>query len=180
MHLIQAYGFFLLVPVLFVVVGVCMWIYVISGLITGGPRALHEPGAPYLYDRLYYLLYGIGMVGWTWGMLSFVSLGNDSSPTGFMLGWGIGAVAMGSLFLLRGDMFIRAAQYRAKYGNWLVRLFYQKQDFSRVSPIMCKLFAFLFIIAGTGVLAFNLPHLGQAVVDAQTGMARLIHAITTA
>ncbi len=183
MQLIQTYGWALLFPAAFVVTGIAGWLNVLWGLITGGPRALQAPGAPYLFDRVYYLLYGIGLFGWSFGLLSFPTI-SGSAPhpeAGFLIGWGIAAMGMGLWLILRGDMVIDAARYRAEHGFWLFRGFHSANvnRLERWNPTFRKLFAGMFMVIGAGVLAFNLPHLAEAVSQAGAGLAALIHLVTT-
>lgn len=63
----------------FVATGLGMAINIAWGLITGGPRARTEPGQPYLYDRLYYFLFLIMLMGWTIGLLSSLADDKDAS-----------------------------------------------------------------------------------------------------
>lgn len=150
---------------LFVVVGVCTWISILWGLLTGGPRDRDKMGQPYLYDRLYYLLFLVGIIGWSTALLSVLTAGGAGETravSGFMVGWGIGAIGMGCLLLLRGDMMLNGFQYRARHGFVLIRLFYKMQlrSLERQSGIW-KIVAPIFILAGIGVLIFNLPHIAE-------------------
>lgn len=159
-----------LIAIVFVTVGVGMTINIVWGLVTGGPRAKTLPGAPYLYDRLYYLLFGFGLVGWWIAIFSFFGI-SEASVSSFMIGWGIGAIPMGLLLWLRGDMLIDGATYLSAYGFWLFRFFHASQgrQFGRIPRALRKLMAAVFFIAGIGVLAFNLPQIGRVPGDVASG-----------
>lgn len=147
---------------LFVVVGVGMWIHILRGLLTGGPRDRDEATQPFLYDRLYYLLFLVGLIGWSTALLSILpaqEVGETRAVPGFMAGWGIGAIGIGCLLLLRGDMMLNGFRYNSRHGFVLFRLFYQLQlrSLERQAGLW-KIIAPIFILAGIGVLVFNLPH----------------------
>lgn len=179
-------GPFILIPILFIVVGVGTFVRLVWGLITGGPRALQDPGAPYLYDRVYYLVFLVAWFGWSFSLLSFADLASNiatadtlKSEAGFLIGWGICAIGMGSLFLLRGDMMVKAARYRATYGFWLWRFFnaLQAQQLERQRPAFRKFVAGFFVVVGVVILAVNIINLPEGIRQAQAG---LNHVISTA
>jgi len=181
MHLIERYGAFLIVPLLFVVVGVVMFANIGWGLLSGGPRALKEPGAPYLYDRFYYLLFLFAMIGWTFALLSFSSgIETGNAGFGFLLGWGICAIGMGSIFLLRRNMMLRGARYLAANGFGPFRIFHRMQvmQFERQPAIVLKLMPIVFMVIGIATTIFCLFHLPAAVSDLKTGTQILISAVT--
>ena len=155
----------LLVYALFTVVGAGLWIGILWNLLTGGPRDLAQPGQPYLYDRLYYLLFLVGLVGWTIGLLSFlapIASGRTDEVSGFMVGWGIMAIGMGLLFRLRGEMMLKGAKYLSKHGFILWRPFYAMHVRQREQqPMVWKYMPLIFPIVGIGVLLFSLPHLAE-------------------
>jgi hypothetical protein len=169
---------FALFALVFVIVGVAMTINIIWGLASGGPRAKELPGAPYIYDRLYYLLFGLGLVGWWIGILSFFGITEDATSS-FMIGWGIGAIGMGTWFWLRGDMMVEGATYLSTHGFWLFRFFHamQGRQFAQLPPVMRRLMAVAFIVAGIGVLAFNLPQIGCVPADMATGVDNIVMAL---
>jgi hypothetical protein len=163
---------------LFCVVGAGMAINIAWGLITGGPRAWTEPSQPYLYDRLYYCLFLVGLVGWVIAMLSFVSIIEGAPEAGFLIGWGIGAIGMGLLFRLRGKMMTTGARYLSSHGFVLLRPFHFMQARQlEYQPMMLTWVPFLFVVAGTGVLIFNLPRLPEAMDQAHAGTLKLLEII---
>ena len=181
MHLIDRYGVLLAIPLLFVVVGVFMFVNIAWGLLTGGPRAFKEPGSPYFYDRFYYLLFLIAMIGWTFALLSFSSgVETGEAGFGFLLGWGVCAIGIGSVFFLRGQMMLRGARYLADNGFWPFRLFHRMQamQFER-QPIVLKWVPVVFIVMGVGVILFSLFHLPAAFSELQAGTQILVNAVTT-
>jgi hypothetical protein len=181
MHLIERYGFFLAIPVLFIVVGVGMFVSIAWGLVTGGPRAFKAPGAPYLYDRSYYMLFLVVMIGWAFALLSISSaVETGEAGYGFLLGWGICAIGIGGVFLLRRDMMLRGARYLADNGFWPFRLFHRMQvmQLERQPAIVLKLVPIVFVIVGVGVILFSLFHLQAAFSDFKTGTQILVNAVT--
>ncbi len=177
MHLFDHMSVFMLVAALFVLVGCGMFISIVLGLLTGGPRARDRPGAPFLYDRLYYLLFLVVWIGWSSGFLAFLSEDSENiAASGFFLGWGVLAVGMSGLFLLRGDMMLKGAQYQAKHGFWLSRLYYgmQAAQIERQSAALRKFIAIVFGIAGVGAIVFSLPHLPAALQQVEAGGRLLI------
>jgi LPXTG-motif cell wall-anchored protein len=181
MHLIERYGVFLVIPLLFIVVGVSMFVNIAWGPVTGGPRAFKEPGAPYLYDRFYYLLFLVAMSGWSFALLSFSSdPKTGETPFGFLLGWGICAIGMGSVFFLRRDMMMRGARYLADNGFWPLRIFHRMQimQFERQPVIVLKVLPIVFVVASIGVILFSLFHLPAAFSEVKTGTQILINVVT--
>ena len=181
MHLIERYGVFLAIPVLFIVVGVGMFVNIAWGLLTGGPRAFKEPGAPYLYDRFYYMLFLVAMIGWSFALLSFSSgIETGEAGFGFLLGWGICAIGIGGVFLFRADMMFRGARYLAENGLWPLRIFHRMQimQFERQPAIVLKLVPLVFVVAGIGVILFSLFHLPAAFSDFKSGTQTLVNAVT--
>ena len=179
--LAQHMGPFVLVPILFIVVGIGTFVTIAGGLLTGGPRALNQPGSPHLYDRLYYLIWLVAMTGWAGGLLSFAGIrAGETELWGFVLGWAICAVGMGSLFLLRGDMMIKGARYLAENGVWLTRWHNRMQvrQLERQNPFVRKLIPFIFLIAGTVALAISFPHIAEAVADVRAGAMTIVHLVT--
>ena len=172
---------FLLIGGLFVLVGVGMWISVPWNLVTGGPRDRTKPGQPYVYDRLYYLLLLVGLVGWSVALLSFLAtlasgrIDSLGSLSGFMVGWGIMAIAMGTLYALRLDMMEKASEYLSKNGFILFRLFHimRLRQFQRQRAVW-KIISPIFIVAGIGVSAFYLPHIGDVPRQVTTGAQILV------
>ena len=176
-QLVAQMGFFVLIPALFFVVGMATACNILWGLLTGGPRALQAPGAPYLYDRVYYLIFLVVLVGWSGALLAFVAeAGTPTDGAGFTLGWGILAIGMGTLFLTKADMMLKGAQYRAKNGFWLWRFHYalQARQWERQSPIVRKLLGGVFVVAGIGATLYSLPHLPLALSEMAMGATRLI------
>lgn len=174
-------GPFIMVPILFVVVGISTFVTIAWGLLTGGPRALNQSGSPYLYDRLYYLIWLVAMVAWAGGLLSFVGItAGETEPWGFMLCWAIGAIGMGSLFLLRGEMMIKGARYLADNGFWLMRWYnrMQARQLERQNPLVRKLIPFVFLIAGTVALVVCIPHITEALAEARAGAMTIVHLVT--
>ena len=181
MGLIERYGVFLAIPVLFIVVGISMFVNIAWGLLTGGPRAFREPGAPYLYDRFYYLLFLVAMIGWTFALLSFSSgIETGEEGFGFLLGWGVCAIGIGGVFFLRGDMMLRGARSLADNGFWPFRIFHRMQvmQFERQSSIVLKLVPVVFVVVGIGVILFSLFHIPAALSDVKTGTQILVNAVT--
>ncbi len=184
MHLIQQYGFFILIPALFVFVGVGMFINITWGLLTGGPRAMNAPGAPYLYDRFYYLLFFVVLIGWSGFLLSILSIvasGKDHvSDTSFIVGWGICAIGMGGILVLRSDMMMRGARYFSEHGFWWTRFYYRMQlrQYDRQPVFLRPLLGGIFIVVGIGVVAFNITHIPDAFHEAVVGAQTLIAIIT--
>jgi uncharacterized membrane protein YidH (DUF202 family) len=171
----QNFAPFALFALAFVIVGFAMTINIVWGLLSSGPRAKALPGAPYIYDRLYYLLFGLGLVGWWIGILSFFGITEDAMSS-FMIGWGIGAIGMGAWLWLRGDMMVEGAAYLATHGFWLFRFFHamQGRQFAQVPPVMRRLMAVAFMAAGIGVVAFNLPQIGRVPADMATGVDNIV------
>ena len=159
----------------FVIVGTTMAIRTVWGLLTGGPRARDRPGAPYLYDRLYYLIFLAALIGWWTAMLSFFGVTANTAPAGFLVGWGVMAVGMGSLFLFKQNMMVDGSRYLASHGFWLFRFFHamQARQFERQPVFMRKLVAVVFLIAGIGVLAFNFGHLNEVPANVEAGAVAL-------
>ncbi len=179
--LAQQMGPFILIPILFFVVGIGAACNIIWGLLTGGPRALTLPGAPYLYDRVYYCLQLVAFLGWTGALLAFVPLTADRDDgSGFMIGWGVGAIGIAALFLTRATMMIKAMKYRAEHGFWLSRFFNRMQavQFERQPAWMRQFIAVIFLIAGTGILIFNLPHLPAGLTQMRAGATTIVHLVT--
>ncbi len=174
-------GPFVLIPILFFIVGTGMFCNTMWGLLTGGPRALALPGAPYLYDRVYYLLQLILFLGWAGALLAFIPMtGKPVDGSGFMVGWGVCAIGISTLFLTRGTMMTNGMKYQAEHGFWLWRFFngMQSAQFQRQPPMMRKIIAIIFLIVGTGVLIFNIPHLPTALAQMQAGAATIVHLVT--
>jgi hypothetical protein len=165
---------------LFVVVGTFMWINILWGLLTGGPRDRTKMGQPYLYDRLYYLLMLVLLTGWTIAFLSFGepgALNSKAAPSGFLIGWGIMAIGIGLFYPLRLEMMLNGAEYLANHGLVLLRPFhamtvrsFQRQ---RQSP-MLKIMPIVFAVVGVGVLAFNLSHIAEVPGQVMQGAQALI------
>lgn len=156
---------------IFVAVGTGMAVRIVWGLLTGGPRAKDRPGAPFLYDRLYYLMFLVALVGWWIAMLSFFGSTTRAAPSGFLIGWGILAIGMGSLFLFRQKMMVDGARYLATHGFPLFRIFHAMQagQFDRQPAFMRKLVAVVFLITGVGVLVFNIGQINQVPGDVEAG-----------
>ncbi len=171
---------------LFLVVGIGMWANIVWGLLTGGPRDREKPDQPFLFDRLYYLLFLVGLIGWSTALLSVPAAsegGEARTVTAFMIGWGIGAIAMGFLLLLRGEMMLNGRRYLSRHGFVLFRLFQQMQLRSLERQTWAwKIIAPIFILVGIGVLIFNLPHLtdvpGQVIRGAQILVADTVRVVT--
>jgi hypothetical protein len=165
--LFTQYGFFPYVAVVFLAFGLLKTSEILWGLIMGGPRNRSKPGAPYLFDRVYYLLFAVGMTSWWICLLAFavgVSTGDtDRLVTVFMVGWAIGAIAMGLLFGLRGDMWVEGSRYLAKHGFPPFRVFHalQARQFDRV-PIARKLIPIVFPLMGLVALAINFSKVPMA------------------
>lgn len=159
----------------FVVAGIAMFISVAWGLVTGGPRAIMEPGQPRLYDRTYYLLFLLMFSGWAFGLLSFNQPQTVENPAGFMIGWGICAIGIALIFLLRFDMMKRGAIYLAQYGFILWRPFHamHADQLSR-QPLMLKFLPYIFLVAGCAALIFQVPHFVEGVEQARAGVISLI------
>ena len=170
-------GFFLLIPLLFIAVGIGMFFSIMWGLISGGPRARTQPGAPYLYDRFYYLLWLVAAIGWAASLLAFIAEGSSGiEPWGFLLGWAIGAVGMGSLFLLRGDMMIKGARYLADNGFLLSRWYNRMQlrQLDRQNGLVRKLLPIVFLIAGSVALVASVLHGNEALAEIKAGAATIL------
>ncbi len=169
---------------LFTVVGTGMWINTLWGLLTGGPRDHTKPGHPHVYDRLYYVLFLAGLIGWTMALLSFlapVSSGKMDEISGFMIGWGIMAVSMGLLMRLRGEMMLNGAKYLSKHGFIAWRIFYAMHVRQREQqPMAWKYIPLLFPIVGVGVLLFFLPHWAEVPGQMATGTKVLLAMMTRA
>lgn len=174
-NLFQTMGPFALIPILFVVAGVGSWLNILWGLVTGGPRALQETGAPYLYDRPYYLMWLAAIAGWTVALLSVLAeTGGEPKFEGFLLGWSLLALGMGLIFRFRLDMTLRAARYLSQHGFWLFRLFHmmQARQFGRRNArqaVVLKLLPLVFLFAGAGLLLFSLLNLPEAWRQIVTG-----------
>lgn len=168
------YGPLLAGGALFLVVGLATTGQILLGLVTGGPRARLKPGTPYLYDRVFYVLFAIAITGWWMAMLSFA--GELSGPvdmdsvSGFMTGWGIGAIGMGLLIWLRGNMLLEGARYLSRHGFLPFRLFHlmQVRQFE-YAPVVRKIIPVVFIAAGIVALAVNITKLPLALAQASTG-----------
>lgn len=179
--LAQSMGPFIIIPALFLVVGVSMWVTLVWGLVTGGPRAGNEPGAPYLYDRIYYMLFLLATIGWSVALLCFDSDElNDGAPAGFLVGWGILAIGMGALFVFRSDMMLRGSLYQAKHGFWLSRFFHSMQaaQMERQGSAIRKGVGGIFLLLGLGVTALNVQHIPDAFEGAWRGAIHLVHFLT--
>ncbi len=163
---------------LFAVVGVGMWLNTLWGLLTGGPRDRTKMGQPYIFDRTYYALFLVLIIGWTAALLSFLTMGSHvdmRAATGFMVGWGVMAAAMGVLLALRRDMMLNGHRYLAKNGFVLTRWFHamQLRSLERQSNAW-KIISPAFIVTGIGVLIFNLPHVGEVPGQVTQGAQALI------
>ena len=160
---------------LFVVVGAGMWISLPWNLLTGGPRDRTKPGQPYVYDRLYYLLLLIGLIGWSVALLSIlvpITRGRTDDVSGFLAGWGIMAVGMGLLFRLRREMMLSGARYLSKHGFILWRPYYAMQVKQRErQPLAWKYMPLAFLVIGIGVLIFTLPHVTEVPGQVTAGAA---------
>jgi hypothetical protein len=158
MHLSHDFRPVLIVLAVFIVAGLGTFINIVWGLLTGGPRATQLPGQPRLYDRVYYLLFLAGWSGWCFALLSL--------PDGFIVGWGIGAIGMGVLYLLRGDMIVKAMEYKAEHGIGPWRFLY-RTNINRLHERHAsqKIIAVIFIVAGTIVLFVNAAHVPAALAD---------------
>lgn len=172
----EQYGFLLVVAAVFLVVGLVAAANILWGLVTGGPRDRQKPGAPYLYDRMYYLLSVLVATGWWLAMLSVPAqmanglTAKDPVFDGFLVGWGIMAVGIGALFALRRDMMHDGSSYLAKHGFVLFRFFHaaQLRQVDRMNAGLTFL-PWIFLIAGTGVLLFNITKLTEAVMQSMEG-----------
>lgn len=170
---------FVVMGVLFVVVGVSTFIKIVLGLLTGGPRALQLPGAPRLYDCVYYLLHLVGLTGWAFGLMSFFHGVEGGGVSGFMIGWGVCAVGIGSLFVLRGDMIAKAMAYKAEHGFWLWRFFYRQQaERMRAMGWFQKALGGVFVVIGIGVLIFNVPYLPAAIAEFRANLKDIAAVVT--
>ncbi len=162
---------------LFVVVGMGMWVNIIWGLLTGGPRDRSKPGQPFLYDRVYYLLFLFMISGWSFGLLSFGKV-EPTDASGFMIGWGVTAIGIALIFLMRRDMMLQGARYLAREGFVLLRPFHflQAIQLERIEQqgLVLRFVPMIFLVAGVGVLLFNLLHLPQAIGQAEAGASALI------
>ena len=165
----------------FVAVGLFMWINTLWGLLTGGPRDRTKMGQPYIFDRTYYLLFLVLIIGWTAALLSMLTIGTNGetrAAAGFMVGWGVMAIAMGVLLVLRNDMMLDGNRYLSKNGFTLIRPFHAMQARSVERQASArKIVAPLFIIVGIGVLAFNLPHFAEVPGLVTAGFSILIEQI---
>ncbi len=172
----QGFGPFLLIAALFVIVGVGMAISTVWGLVTGGPRAKDRPGAPFLYDRLYYLNLLVVLAGWWIAMLSFFGATANAAPDGFLIGWGIMAVATSPMLLFREKMMMDGSQYLAAHGFPLFRFLHamRVQQFERQPVFLRKLVAVIFLIVGIGVLAFNLPQIARVPEEVRSGAEGIV------
>jgi hypothetical protein len=161
--------------IVFVIVGLGMAVNIAWGLIAGGPRDKMEPGQPRLYDRFYYLLFLLMLSGWAFGLLSFGSPQTVENPAGFMIGWGVCAIGIALIFLLRGKMMLRGATYLARHGFILWRPFYAMQAYqlSR-QPLVVKFVPYAFLVAGSVVLIFQAPHFMEGLDQARAGAVSLI------
>lgn len=183
MHVVEQLGPFVVLPALFLIVGVSMFINITWGLVTGGPRAFQEPGAPYLYSRGYYLLFLFTLVGWSGALIGVVSeINSDRVGYSFILGWGICAIGMGSLLSFWRPMMLSGSRYLSVHGIWLFRLFHHMQAGQlmrlddRSMPVM-KFLPGIFIVAGIGAVIFSLFHLPSAVDEILAGARLLIDTI---
>ncbi len=179
-HLIQTMGPFVLIPALFVVVGVGSWLNILWGLVTGGPRALQESGAPYLFDRPYYLMGLLAVAGWTIALLSALAeVGNPLMFEGFLTGWSLLAIGVGLLFLLRLDMRLRGTRYLAEHGFWLFRPFHamQVRQFNRQTWVI-KIVPWIFLVIGACTLIFSLTHITEAWRQTAAGARVLVGYLT--
>ncbi len=179
--LAQQMGPWVLVPILFVVVGIATFAAIVWGLVTGGPRAWKQPGAPYLYDRVYYLIWLVTLCGWSGALLASASETTRGPEVwGFLLGWSVLAIGMASLFMTRMGMMIKGARYLGEHGFWAMRWYNRMQanQFSRVNAKIGKLFPLPFLIAGVVALVVSLAHLTEAITDIRAGAMAIIHFVT--
>jgi hypothetical protein len=184
MHVVEQLGPFVVLPALFLIVGVGIFINITWGLVTGGPRAFQEPGAPYLYSRGYYLLFLFTLVGWSGALIGVVSeINSDRVGYSFILGWGICAIGMGSLLSFWRPMMLRGSRYLSVHGIWLFRFFHHAQ----VGQLMrlenpptqaLKFLPFLFISAGTIAVVISLFHLPSAIGEVGAGARIMFETIT--
>ncbi len=174
------FGLVSVIVILFVTVGIGMAVNVLWNLLTGGPRAKTRPGAPYLYDRQFYLVFLVVLVGWWVALLSFFGMPSEASPGSFMIGWGIMAVGMGSLYLFKGDMMIEGSRYLASHGFTMFRFFYALQDaqLTRQSPFFRKLIGGIFLAAGIGALLFNFQNFRHLPDDVAGGAEQVVMFLT--
>lgn len=169
----------ILIGGLFVVTGVSMALSILWGLLGGGPRDRSQPGQPHLYDRSYYVLMLVVLAGWSTALLSLdQGVLTKAAPDGFLVGWGVMAIGMGLLYLLRFDMIVRAAHHRAMNGFILLRPFHamRARRFDRQAGVM-KIIPPVFLVVGLGVLAFNLAHLAAVPGEVEAGLSNLIEQI---
>jgi hypothetical protein len=184
-QLFQSQGLSALIYVLFVIVGAGMWLNVLWGLLSGGPKAITEPGAPYLYDRLYFMLWLLATIGWTMSLLSalagFSQRENAVRFEGFLFGWSLLAIGMSLIFHLRLHMMLHAARYLAVHGFWLFRPLHwiQLRQFDHEKNLVLKFVPFIFLIVGTAVLLFSLLHVGEAWRQTVAGAQILLSYMTS-
>jgi hypothetical protein len=172
------YAFPMVIATVFLVAGLTMTVQTVWGLLTGGPRDRQKPGAPQLYDRSYYLLFAVGLIGWWIAMLSIPAQmaagpnSKDPDLTGFLVGWAIGAIGMGALFGLRRDVMTSGARYLARHGFGPFRFFHamQARQFDRMEGN--RLLSFIPLIfgsAGIVILIFQATKVPAALAQASAG-----------
>ncbi len=172
------YAFPMVIAAIFLVAGLTMTVQTVWGFLTGGPRDRQKPGTPQLYDRVYYSLFGLGLIGWWIALLSIPGqmadgLGpKDPVFSGFLVGWAIGAIGMGALFGLRRDMMMSGARYLARHGFAPFRFFHtmQARQFDRMeaNPLLSFL-PLIFAVAGIGILIFEGTKVPAALTQALAG-----------
>lgn len=171
---------FTLIGGLFLAVGLGMAINILLGLLTGGPRDRSQPNRPRLYDRAYYLLMLFVLAGWSVALLSFDHETLTQTPDGFLVGWGIMAIGLGLLYLLRLDMMTTASKYLSQQGFVLFRPYHSmrhRQLERQRGSVIVKIVPVLFMVLGMGVLAFYLPHLAEMPTLVEAGVSILIEQI---
>lgn len=166
----------------FAVVWSGMAINVVWGLLTGGPRARTEPGRPYLYDRLYYFLFLVLIIGALLAFLSSLGKGEDGSRAGFFISGGICFTAFGLIFWLRRKMMKAGSAYLAKHGFILFRPYHfmMVRNFELYPlglPGYIKDVSRVLVVVGVGVLVFNLLHVPEAVDQVRAGTLELMKII---
>ena len=170
----------ILIGGLFLAVGIGMAVNILWGLLTGGPRDRSQPDQPRLYDRAYYLLMLFVLAGWSVALLSFDQGAVTQAPDGFLVGWGIMAIGLGLLYLLRLDMMTRASKYLSQHGFVLFRPYHgmrHRQLERQRGSVITKIVPVVFMVLGLGVLAFNMPYLAEIPAQVEAGASMLIEQI---
>lgn len=171
--LLQTRGLFLAVPLAFIAIGCFMLVRAVWGLLTGGPRAVQAPGAPYLYDRLYWLLNLVMLIGWTGFAVCFLA-GIAGGMTGdnmlIFMCWAICAIGIGLMFLLRGEMMLDGQRYLARHGFYLWRWgrSLQVARMEQQAAWLRNLVAGVFVVIGVvilGVCIAQFPRVAQEFRD---------------